>query len=193
MPSQAWWRWNTERALELDEIETAHTAVGGSGRGRRYATQQLNRAYALLLASQFQGFCRDLHTECADFLVGVIPVLPLQSVVQLEFLWNRSLDRGNATQGNIAQDFKRLGLPNFWPLVDTDRTGNDRRRQALERLNDWRNAIAHQSLDPAKLGGTTTLRLEVVQRWRRVCRVLARSMDNTMRRHLSQMIGTMPW
>lgn len=49
----------------LGEIAAAHTAVGGQGSGRRYATQEINHAYAVLLSSQFQRFCRDLHTEAA--------------------------------------------------------------------------------------------------------------------------------
>jgi hypothetical protein len=35
-------RWNGERSAALDEIEDAHAVVGGTERGRRYATQQIN-------------------------------------------------------------------------------------------------------------------------------------------------------
>ena len=62
-------RWNTNARQALDEIADAHRAVGGAGRGRRYATLQVNYAYAVLVSSQLQGFCRDLHTEAADFVV----------------------------------------------------------------------------------------------------------------------------
>lgn len=48
--------WRSTQADRLDEIENAHESVGGSERGRRFATQQLNRVYAVLLAAQFQGF-----------------------------------------------------------------------------------------------------------------------------------------
>src|SRR5437762_7577986 len=77
MPSVAGQDWSAERAAALDEIEHAHRSVGGTGPGRRYVTQQINQAYALLLASQFQGFCRVLHEECVDQLVApvVSPVL----------------------------------------------------------------------------------------------------------------------
>jgi hypothetical protein len=193
MPSQSWWQWSTARAHELDEVEAAHTAIGGRGPGRRYATQQINRAYAVLLASHFQGFCRDLHTECVDCLVPIIPGVAFRAAVWDEFLWNRSLDRGNANQGTIAGDFSRLGVGNFWTLVDAERARNDQRRHILDRLNEWRNAIAHQDLDPARLGGTITLRLAAVQRWRRVCRVLARSIDDVMRVYIQGTIGTAPW
>jgi len=73
MPSQAYRLWKSTRARELDEVQTAHALLGGTARGRRYTTQQINRAYAVLLASQFQGFARDLHTESVDYLVTVMP------------------------------------------------------------------------------------------------------------------------
>ena len=60
MHSTSLQQWETVRASELDEIADAHAAVGGTKRGRRYTTQQINRAFAVLLASQFQGFCRNL-------------------------------------------------------------------------------------------------------------------------------------
>ena len=53
-------------------MEAAHRSVGGTARGRRFATEQINHAYAVLLASQFQGFARDLHSECADRLAKAI-------------------------------------------------------------------------------------------------------------------------
>jgi hypothetical protein len=62
MPSRAYRHWKGGRATELDQVETAHILLGGTARGLRYTTQQINRAYAVLLASQFQGFARDLHT-----------------------------------------------------------------------------------------------------------------------------------
>jgi hypothetical protein len=45
MPSKAYQTWRTIRRAELDRIEHAHTAVGVTGRGRWYATQQVNQAY----------------------------------------------------------------------------------------------------------------------------------------------------
>ena len=63
MPSLALKRWRTDRAASLDEIENLHLLVGATGPKRRSTTEQLNQAYALLLSSQFQGFCRDLNEE----------------------------------------------------------------------------------------------------------------------------------
>src|SRR4051794_12152503 len=105
MPSVALQTWQTTRAALLDEIESAHRSVGGAGPGRRTATQQLNLAYAVLLSSHFQGFCRDLHTESADFLAAQITPASLQAVIRTEWQVGRKLDQGNPTPGNIGADF----------------------------------------------------------------------------------------
>ena len=73
MPSNSLVKWNGERLEALREIENSHVMVGGTERGRRHATQQINFAYAALLSSQFQGFCRDLHSECIDHIVAIVP------------------------------------------------------------------------------------------------------------------------
>src|SRR5258707_10492954 len=116
MASLALLAWETDRAARLDEIVNAHRSVGGTGRGRRYATLQINQAYAVLLASHFQGFCRDLHSECVDFLAGAVTPARLRLPLRNEFSLNRKLDRGNPNPGNIGADFNRFGL-NFWPEV----------------------------------------------------------------------------
>src|SRR4051794_10066828 len=69
MPSSSLQRWFAERAATLADVENAHRSLRGSGPGARTAAQQINQAYAVLLSAQFQGFCRDLHSECADYLV----------------------------------------------------------------------------------------------------------------------------
>ena len=192
MPSRSLQEWRAKRTDELDEIETAHTAIGGSGRGRRYATQQVNHAYVVLLSSQFQGFCRDLHSECVGHLIQIIQSASLQAVLSAEFLLHRTLDRGNPTPSNLGADFNRLGLE-FWGEVNQISQINERRQKYLEELNNWRNAIAHHDFDPAKLGGRKTLTLERIRRFRNACDALATDFDRVMARHLGTVTGSNPW
>src|SRR4051795_12564910 len=115
MPSLALRRWRTERLATLDEIESIHRSVGGT-RPRRYSTtQQLNQAYALLLSSQFQGFCRELHSECARAVARFLPSVEFQRLLEDELEPGRKLDTGNPNPGNIGADFNRFGLL-FWPV-----------------------------------------------------------------------------
>ena len=189
MPSNSLTQWNGERADALAEIEHAHLRVGGSQRGRRFATQQINYAYATLLSSQFQGFCRDLHSESIDHIVGLVPA-QLQTFLRAEFLFNRSLDRHNPQPGAIGSDFNRLGI-DFWAEIYSLGARNERRREILEELNRWRNAIAHQDFD--EVGGDHTLHLARVRRWRRAVGALADNFDRVMYHYLRGLLGAAPW
>jgi hypothetical protein len=147
----------------------------------------------VLLASQFQGFGRDLHSECMDHLVAALAPPPaLWPLVQAEFTRGRQLDRGNAQPASLGADFGRLGI-DFWTEVESYDPRNRARKEDLEMLNEWRNAIAHQDFDPARLGGTTTLQLAQVQRWRVACQHLARAFDEVLRRRLQLLTGASPW
>src|SRR5579859_275231 len=101
MSSRSLQEWQATRTSKLAEIEAAHRGIGGVARGRRYATEQINHAYAVLLASQFQGFSRDLHSECVDCMARAVASAVLQPVMRAVFVLGRSLDRGNANPGNI--------------------------------------------------------------------------------------------
>ncbi len=192
MPSVSLQNWLNARAASLDEIENAHRSVGGTGPGRRTTTQQINQAYAMLLSAQFQGFCRDLHSECVELLVIALVSVEWQTAVEADFNGFRKLDRGNPTPGNIGADFDRLGF-SFWDAVAADDARNHQRQAYLEELNRWRNAIAHQDFDLRTLGGSSVLRLNQVRAWRSACDALARSFDNVMRAYLQIRLGRFPW
>jgi hypothetical protein len=179
--------------LILADIENAHRAVRGSGAGARAAAQQINQAYAVLLSAQFQGYCRDLHSECADHLVLPVADLDLREMLRDNLVFGRRIDRGNPNAGNLGSDFSRFGLA-FWSLVDAHRPGNSARRAALDELSDWRNAIAHQDFRVTMLrGGRLNLPLARVRLWRRACDGLARAFDDVLRDHVRVLTGSLPW
>jgi hypothetical protein len=188
VPSRALHRWKNDAQDALDEIEEAHRAVGGVGRGRRYATLQVNHAYVTLLSSQFQGFCRDLHTEAVAVFVGAITPAVLRAIVRNQLVQGRKLDSGNPNPGNLGSDFGRLGMA-FWPAVTALDRRNPVRQAALETLNTWRNAVAHQ--DWSTVG--PNLRLNQVQAWRAACRALATHFDAGVGTYLAGLVGAAPW
>jgi hypothetical protein len=171
----------------------ARSTLGGAAHGRRRTTQQLVRAYLLLLASHFQGFCRDLHTECAEHFLKVIgPGPAMWSVLQDELRRGRQLDRGNAQPSSLGSDFGRLGI-DFWSQLQAHDVASVGWKDDLEALNDWRNAIVHQDFTSPRLGGIMILGLDRVRHWRRSCNGLARAMDEVMRQHMLTLTGTPPW
>jgi hypothetical protein len=190
MPSTALNTWLSESVAAFDRMEGAHGSVGGTGRGRRYFIDHLNQSYTVLVASHFQRFCRDLHSEGIDVLAQWAhgQSAELELLVR-DLARKRSLDGGNANPGTIGNDFNRFGLV-FWNEVDQTRHGSTRHHR-LDRLNAWRNAIAHQ--DFKSVGGHRYLRLQEVRVWRSTCTGLAQAFDRVMRNHLRRIMSTWPW
>lgn len=196
MPSKSLERWQGERSRALDQIAGAHALVGGPGPGRRYATEQINHAYTTLLSSQFQGFCRDLHSESVDHIAngllssGASPQYYI--ILQKQLTRERKLDKGNPNPGNLGADFNRLGF-DFWTAVKNVDQRNGKRQGLLEQLNEWRNAIAHQGFNSAKLGPTTSLRLATIRKWRSALNPLAEAFDKVLRDYIYSVTSQFPW
>jgi hypothetical protein len=193
MPSLALETWRTKRTASLDEIENLYDLAGTAGPRSRSTTQQLKQAFTLLLSAEFQGFCRDLHTECARAVARVLPSTDLQKVMAKGLLLERRLNTGNANAGNIGADFNRFDMA-FWTLVDAAHPRNPRRKVLLEQMNRWRNAIAHNTFDPGMLKSDwLVLSWGEVRRWRKACNGLARWFDQVMQTRLRTITGTNPW
>src|SRR5436309_308550 len=116
MPSIALQDWQSNRSAALDGLETAHRGIGVRGPARRQAMQQVNYSYAVALSSQFQAFCRELHSECVGWLAQGVANVALSEMMRRALMDNRKLDRGNPNPGNIGADFGRFML-SFWDEV----------------------------------------------------------------------------
>lgn len=141
----------------------------------------------MLLSSRFQQFCRDLHTEAVAELALTVPVA-LQLILQKDWTTARLLDRGNPNAGNIGSDFGRLGM-NLWTDVYALHARNRRRRELLDQMMEWRNAIGHQDFNKPALNGRTEIRLDEVQRFRSACGALAQALDRVVLAHLHAVAG----
>jgi hypothetical protein len=150
----------------------------------------------VLLAAQFQRFCRDLHSEAASGLAIVVAPASLQVVFSALLTQNRQLDRGNAQPSSLGADFGRFGM-DFWNAVNQRDIRNSARQAKTEQLNIWRNAIAHQDFvlkgdDLVKIG-TTDRKLRFIVAWRSACDNLAFHFDRAIRDHLTALTGIAPW
>jgi len=195
VPSEALTIWRTESSEKLDELIAAHATVGGTRRGRRYATAQLNASLVVQIAAHFQLFCRDLHTEAAQILVSAAPA-GYRAMLRVAFTNRRGLDRGNASAETISADFARFDL-DIWSAAKAASSLTPTRRMRLEQLNTWRNAIAHQDFlftteQQALLSGTS-LTLPWARRWRGICIGLAQTFDFVVGTHVEGITGKRTW
>jgi hypothetical protein len=143
------------------------------------------RSFILLLSAHFQGYCRDLYTECAQMIASKVRPT-LRVLVQQQFTANRSLDHGNPNIINIQKDFHRFGFVLNMAASDP---ANNVRLAALKDLNDWRNIAAHHGT--VLPGGLPSL--AAVQGWRSSCSGLATSLDDIMYNQLRKTLRRAPW
>jgi hypothetical protein len=114
MPSAALQKWQNERLPSLAQVDTQCTASVATVPANLALIDENYRGYVLLLAAHFQGFCRDLHTECAQIIASKVRP-SLEILFQSQFSSRRELDRGNANAKSIIEDFSRFGFSmNTW-------------------------------------------------------------------------------
>jgi hypothetical protein len=188
VPSHAFRRWVGDAQRAFDDLERAHHALHGTGRGRAYATLQVNHAYVMLLSAHFQACCRDLHTEAVEATLASTTPSSLHPVLRDALLKGRQLDRGNPNPGNLGADFWRLGLA-LWATLRGLNPRNEPRRLLLEDLTLCRNAIAHQDWSTV----SRRIALRRVRAWRSACSALARDLDRAASRHVGSLVGREPW
>lgn len=195
MPSQALQHWRGTAQDVLAEVVNAHKAVGGTGPGRRWLTQEINYAYVTRLTAQFQGFCRELHSEAARAVSLGVPSLSLRIVVSQRLTEGRTLDKGNPNAANLGSDFNRFGF-NFWEAVRHDHAHSAGRRAKLDGLIEWRNGIVHDDLERRRLAGQLNpprLKLSVCRSWHGALDNLAASFDSVMTEQCENLTGNRPW
>jgi hypothetical protein len=189
--------WAAARADRIKRLRAAHEAFGGTGPGRRWVTDELNHALILRLASEFQGFARDLHNESGLFVARSLAPgdQQLQRSLRLPYSLNRKLNQGNADPGTLGNDFSLFGIE-LWPELQARYPSHAKGwNQKLSALNTARNGIVHD--DSAKIarvqGDGWPLTLRSVDRWKSSLDGLTRGMDSVVGGQLKLKYGTSPW
>ncbi|SDP50828.1 hypothetical protein SAMN04515671_4555 [Nakamurella panacisegetis] len=187
--------WRTDRAVSIDNLFAAHMAVSGGTRGRKYNIAEINHALIVRMASEFQGFCRELHDECLNAVLDSIP-LPtrLDEVFRVFMGRARKLDTGNANWANVCNDFSPFGVSLKDDLGTKYPSRYTRYVTNMDRLNDARNAIAHQDAKKlAECGAQQPLSLVTCRKWRSTLNQVATGLDAVMHAYLKDLTGQRPW
>ncbi|AWM38672.1 hypothetical protein GobsT_31400 [Gemmata obscuriglobus] len=185
MPSTSLGVWRLTRMIHLQEVDLqcASSSLVSPPNPRLF--EENVRGYGLLLSAHFQGFCRDLYSECAQVIASRVRIT-LQAMVQSQFTAHRALDHGNPNLSNIRKDFERFGFTLDLAAADI---ANPPRITHLSKLNEWRNIAAHQgTVPPTGLPSVTDLR-----NWRNSCDGLAASLDRVMYNRLKRQLRRDPW
>lgn len=187
MPSASLRIWQTDRLARITELEKQSAATTALVPPNPNLEDENLRGLIMLLSAHFQGFCRDLYTECTMLLSARIKNASIKLLFQEQFTEGRKLDSGNPNLENIRKDFERFGFTLDLPAADPVR--NPPRITHLGRMNKLRNVAAHHGHVPA--GGIPDL--ATIQVWRDSCEGLATSLDGVMYNQLLGLLKKRPW
>ena len=185
MPSASLLNWQNERMNRLTDFDAQCAACLAVVPPNLRLLDEDLRGYALLLSAHFQGYCRDLYSECAEIVVSRVRA-SLQLLIQEQFTYGRKLDHGNPNLDSIREDFKRFGFRLDFVAADPANAGHI---SNLARLNKWRNVAAHHGTIPVGV----PLDLPSLQVWRISCDQLATSLDGIMYNRLRRILRRVPW
>jgi hypothetical protein len=191
MPSAAFLRWQNERMPRLAEVDAQCAKTFVPVPPPDLADENL-RAYVMLLSAHFQGFCRDLCTECAQLVAAAAPPA-MRDMIQTQCAARLLLDTGNPSFESIRGDFERFGFGlNAELKIDAAMAAaNEPRITHIGHLNLWRNYVAHSGMLPPAAGGP--FHLATVQAWKNSCDEFAAELDRIMYNQLQRIIGAAPW
>jgi hypothetical protein len=108
MPSHSLLRWRNERGPRLNQFGVQAATTLALVPLPTLAEENL-RGFVALLCAHFQGFCRDLYTECAQLTTAAVPA-HLQTFFQRQSMAELRLGTGNPNLQTLTHDFNRFGL-----------------------------------------------------------------------------------
>jgi hypothetical protein len=186
MPSASLQQWRNDRMPRLAAVAGQCAACLALVPPQPALAEESLRGYVLLLSAHFQGFCRDLHTECAQTVVSRSRPT-LQALILAQFTAHRKLDHGNPNLQALREDFQRFSF--VLDLGSAD-PANPARLTDLGELNRWRNVAAHHGAIPT---GLSPLSLPLLGTWRSSCDGLATSLDAIMYNQMRSILRRAPW
>ncbi len=185
MPSSSLNIWRTDRRPRLLEVSNQCAASGALAPPNPHLEEENIRGYILLLSAHFQGFCRDLYSECTQIIAATVGP-QLRIILQQQFTATRKLDYGNPNIENLKKDFNRFGFRLDMAAADP---ANHARLAHLRDLNGWRNIAAHHGVVlPGGLPSNPMIRA-----WEDSCDGLATSLDQIMYNRVLTILGAAPW
>lgn len=143
--------WQTTRRQVLDSLVLARQAIDTNHTDRSEdigvlgVVENIDRALYPVLAAEFQGFCRDLHSETITAIVNgaAWPTERIQVLAVAAMKQGRGLDRKNPSSSVIGDDFRTLGLLLWQRVQEVHPEDYPDWRRALDTLVNIRNAVTH--------------------------------------------------
>lgn len=194
MPSPAFTEWQTWGLTRLDELEGVHADARGTGPGRRWGTEQLNRSLFVALVAQFQTYCRNLHDDTIDVQVAHATA-EQTNLLRTLMTQGRKLDTQTPRTSVLGSDFPRLGFSLLDGVRAHGAPGTAGTLRLLDVLVDFRNAIVHGNETQIRAiiaSGDVKATIGSYRAYRRMIARLATTMDEVVAARLASLLNVPP-
>lgn len=148
MTSPALAQWRSGRLGRLDRLIAVHPESRGSATDPAVA-QEWTHALVLRLASEFPGFCRDLHNEASRAVAWALPLSDerIRLLIFVGLTTDRALNRNSADPRTLAGDFSRFRVPLWVDLHQRHPWSAPAWREGLRCPQVARNGVVHDDLE----------------------------------------------
>jgi hypothetical protein len=196
MTSPALATWRSSRLPRLDRLLALHPDSAGSATDPAVA-EVCTHALVSRLASQFQGFCRDLHDDAVNAILDAVAVSDeeMRGMLTNGLTVGRGLDRRSADPKTVDDDFARLGADQWVGLAAVRPEAVSSWREGLGALHRARNGVAHDDRDAIAAVAVAgwPVRVDTVRKWRNLLDDTAEGIDTVASKEISRLIGKNPW
>lgn len=196
MNSPALAAWRSSRLGRLDRLLAVHPDSTGSGTDPAVA-EEWTHALILRLASEFQGFCRDLHTDASKAVARALAASDeeIRLLILVGLTTDRSLNRSSADPQTLAKDFARFRITLWVALEERHPRSVPLWHEGLRYLHLARNGVVHDDL--GKLASVQAegweLKLGTVVRWRNLLDEIVTAMDDVVSTAIADLFGNIRW
>lgn len=178
----------------LDLYGLCEEATAERTKTRPAAVEQLRRMLVVALAAEWQGFARDLFYDGVEAVTATIArheIEPVAEMIWMSLTRRRRLDRGNADQSALSEDFRQIGLYELWSRLDERTTDGRELRGVLTDVMNARNAVAHGSESQMNVLEREGVTIDVgaVRRWHDSLDRLAAMLDIIVTDHVDTLVG----
>jgi len=190
MTSPAFQAWRSSRLARIDRLVAAHPESPGSTTDLA-VTQEWTQALVLMLAGEFQGYCRDLHNFVAQEMVKAVtvPGSRMRAMLFEGLTVGRALDLRSADPKTIQTDFSRLGIE-LWAAIGTPETVAGW-RNAVRLLHRARSGVIHddgRAREQVQAEGWP-FQLDSIRRWRDALDEIAVAMEVATSQDIADLFG----
>ncbi|HST81670.1 MAG TPA: hypothetical protein VLL08_08045 [Kineosporiaceae bacterium] len=159
--------------------------------------QEWTHALILRLASEFQGFCRDLHNDVSKAVAWALAASDedIRLLILVGLTTDRALNRSSADPQTLAKDFARFRITLWADLKRRHPRSAPGWEESLRLLHAARNGVVHDDLDKLAHVQAEGWEMDItsVVRWRNQLDEAVTALHDVVIAAMAELFGDIRW